>query len=269
MNDLRIAGRSNSAVPERIASNGGASQRRLKHLVLVDAVEWSDRFPPESPFRDVRRWFARWLEGIPDLRLTRVAATEDVIGTIGKGVDGVILSGSPRDAWRDDPINERMCALVGLCRDRSLPFLGVCYGHQILARALCGQVAPHPDGLELGNTWVDLSSAAQTSDLFDGLPARLNALSSHADAVLTMPPGAELLVRGSHTRIQGIRFGRVLYGVQFHPETDPDTLRFLWSVRRDAWRSRVTFDLDRALDGLHPTPEAANILRNFATRVVA
>jgi GMP synthase (glutamine-hydrolysing) len=158
--------------------------------------------------------------------------------------------------------------VVGVCRERGIPFLGVCYGHQVLARALGGRVGRHPDGLELGNTPVTLTPAGRECALFDGLPDRFDVLSSHADAVLDLPPGAELTASGGFTPCQGFLFGPRLLGVQFHPESDPDTLRFLWSVRRDDWRPRVRFDLDHVLEHLEPTPVASRILRNFATRVV-
>jgi GMP synthase (glutamine-hydrolysing) len=235
----------------------------------VDAVVWSPHYPPSSPSRDVRQWFARWLEGLPGLRLTRIAADDDVLGALREDVDGVILSGSPRDAWADDPVNERLCNLVVHCREKSVPFLGVCYGHQILGRALGATVARHPAGLELGNTPVTLTASGLASPLFAGFPPRFDVLSSHVDAVLTLPPAADLLARGEFTEIQGFQCGSTLYGVQFHPETDPETLRFLWSVRRPVWRSRVSFDLDQVLDHLQSTPLAATLLRNFVTHILA
>ena len=144
----------------------------------------------------------------------------------------------------------------------------MCYGHQILGRALGAKVGRHPGGLELGNTPVELTEAGLRSPLFAGLPAAFDVLSSHADAVLDLPASCELTVRGQFTPIQGIQWKQLLFGVQFHPETDPDTLRFVWSVRRDAWRDRVSFDLDRQLEEMRPTPHAAQILRNFVTHLI-
>ncbi|MCL4178068.1 MAG: type 1 glutamine amidotransferase [Verrucomicrobia bacterium] len=242
---------------------------RARHVVLVDAVVWSSAYPADDPRREVRSWFARWLEGYPGVRVTRMAAEDDLLGAVASGVDGVIVSGSPRDAWAADPVNERLCQLVLHCRERALPFLGVCYGHQILGRALGASVARHPGGLELGNTPVELTAAGRSCELFAGFPPSFEVLSSHADAVLNLPDGAELLVRGAFTEIQGFRCGPSLYGVQFHPEMDPEILRFLWSTRRELWRPRVSFDLDQVLEELRPAPQAVGVLGNFVTRVIA
>ncbi len=242
---------------------------RPKRLLLVDAVLWSSAYPAVDSRKDVSRWYSRWLESLPDVRLACVSAESDVLQAVRAGVDGVIISGSPRDAWNEDPVNLRLCEVILHCRDHGIPLLGVCYGHQVLGRALGGVVARHPGGFELGNTPVTLTPVGRMSPLFRDLPLDFDVISSHADAVLEMPPGAELTVRGTFTENQGFHWRDLLHGVQFHPETDPDTMRFIWSTRRDTWRSRVSFDLDQILDRLQPTPVAGNILRNFAKYIVS
>lgn len=246
----------------------GPTSSAIRRVLLVDAVTWSPAYPASSPFRNVYQWYARWFSDLPHIQLIPLPAEENVLGAVTSGLDGVILSGSPRDAWTDDPVNHRLTEVVRHCQDQEIPLLGVCYGHQILARALGAKVGRHPEGLELGNTPVELTVAGQVSPLFAGFPERFDVLSSHADAVLDLPPGAELLARGRHTKTQAFSWGDRLFGVQFHPETDPETLRFLWNPRRETWRSRVRFDLDGVLDNLRPTPMAVNVLRNFVLRIL-
>jgi GMP synthase (glutamine-hydrolysing) len=205
---------------------------------------------------------------LPGIALDGVNAGADALSAVRAGVDGVIISGSARDAWNEDPVNLELCELVGICRDKDIPVLGVCYGHQLLARALGGVVARHPGGLELGNTPLQLTSDGLVSPLFVGFPERFDVLSSHADAVLTLPPECELLAKGDFTLNQAFHSKNRFFGVQFHPETDPEVLRFIWSVRRDTWRSKVTFDLDHTLDNLRPAPMAANLLRNFVRNII-
>lgn len=241
---------------------------RLKKVLLIDVVFWSSSYPAAHPLKDVFHWYSRWLADLPDVKIERVSAEADPLAAVRSGVDGAIITGSPRDAWNDDPVNHKLCDVVAACRECNTPVLGVCYGHQLLGRALGGVVGRHPHGLELGNTEVELTSAGQQSPLLAGLPPRFGVLSSHLDAVLEMPPGAELLVRGQFTVNQGFVWNNLLFGVQFHPEMDPEVLRFLWNPRRETWRPKVAFDLDRTLDSLQPTPLAPNILRNFVTQVI-
>jgi GMP synthase (glutamine-hydrolysing) len=239
-----------------------------RRVLLVDAVNWSSAYPTGSPFRDVLAWYARWFAPPTQVRWSRVGAEDDLDQALAQRPDGVVLSGSPRDAWSDDPVNDRLIGLVQRCREQPLPFLGVCYGHQILGRACGGRVGRHPKGLELGNTPVELTEAGKGSPLFAGFTPRFDVLSSHADALFDLPPGAELLARGDFTEIQAFQAGDRLFGVQFHPETDPDTLRFLWKPRRESWQPRVRFDLDAVLADLRPTPLAAQVLHNFVTHII-
>ena len=235
---------------------------------MIDAVSWSDAYPPNSPFRNVTHWYARRLADLTGVSLRVVPAESGLIRTIRRHADAVIISGSPRDAWSDDPMNGKLCEVIHECADVEVPFLGVCYGHQLLGRALGGEVGPHPEGLELGTVLLELTHAGQNFPLFDGLPPKFDALLSHADAVLTLPPKCELLVTGDFTQIQAFHRDHLLMGVQFHPEMDPDTLRFIWSVRRDKWRDKVNFDLDQRLDSLQPTPFASKVLANFVTHFI-
>jgi len=243
-------------------------KKQPKRVFLVDAVVWSEAYPESHPLKDVARWYRRWLADLDGVELRRLPAEADLLSAVGQGTDALIISGSPRDAWNGDPINGKLCDLVLACRDRGLPVLGVCYGHQILARALGGVVARHPGGLELGNVEVELTGPGRASPLFEGLPDRFEVLSSHADTVLELSGECQLTLRGGFTPIQGFQCQPGLFGVQFHPETDPDTLRFIWSRRRDTWRPKVAFNLDTTLDTLRPTPWAGQILRNFVTHIV-
>src|ERR1043166_7359598 len=114
-----------------------------KQILLIDAVTWSPAYPAQDPLRDVGGWFRRHLASVPGLDLRVVNAESDLWPALQSGTStrGVIISGSPRDAWVDDPVNTRLCEFIAECRDRSVPVLGVCYGHQILGRALEGIVA--------------------------------------------------------------------------------------------------------------------------------
>jgi GMP synthase (glutamine-hydrolysing) len=241
---------------------------RIKRVLLINAVVWS---PPEvgnGPLAQVDHWYARWIKDLPGIELLARPPVSDLLATVNSDLAGVILSGSPRDAWSDDPINTLLCEVILACRDREVPFLGVCYGHQLLGRALGGRVAPHSQGLELGNTDVELTDEGRRSALFQGFPSRFSVLSSHADEVVQLPEGGELLVRGDFSLNQGFHCENRLFGVQFHPETDPEVLRFIWSTRLEKWRQRVSFSLEDRLAGLQATPMAGNVLRNFVTQIM-
>jgi GMP synthase (glutamine-hydrolysing) len=248
--------------------SGRLSIPRRKEVLLINAVNWSAEYPARHPLRNVTGWYQSRFVHSPEVNLCVVAADRGLRRAMKNGTQAVIISGSPRDAWSDDAINQRLCDVIFECQERKLPFLGICYGHQLLGRALGGKVARHPRGLELGNVPVRLTRAGKRFPLFNGFPAQFDVLLSHADAVLELPSDCELLVTGQHTRVQAFQAGHLLMGVQFHPELDPESLRFIWSQRRERWRHKVDFDLDRRLDTLRATPIVNRVLNNFVDHFI-
>ena len=123
---------------------------------------------------------------------------------------GIILSGGPQsvyseDAYRIDP---------GLL-ELGAPVLGICYGHQLLARMLGGEVERTGEA-EYGRAELRVVG---DSLLLEGLPERQTVWMSHADAVTAVPDGffCAASTDGSPAAVMEDA-GRGLFGVQFHPE---------------------------------------------------
>lgn len=94
-----------------------------------------------------------------------------------------------------------------------VPVLGICFGAQVVARALGGTVTAMP-ATQLG--WFDIAGDPAT-----GLPAGTWA-QYHGDTVSTVPAAADLLATDGFGT-QAFRVGRTL-AVQFHPEASADVL---------------------------------------------
>jgi GMP synthase (glutamine-hydrolysing) len=108
---------------------------------------------------------------------------------------------------------------------------GICFGHQLLAQALGGEVQKNPRGREMGTVPVDRSG---DDPLFAGVPERFLANVTHLDTVIRPPPGAAVLARSAKDEHQAIRFAERCYGVQFHPEMDGEVIRGYVEARREA-----------------------------------
>ena len=93
------------------------------------AVTWAPAYPASHPLRDCGQWFRRHLPESVNLHV--VTAEADLLPALN-GARGVIISGSPRDAWNDDPVNARLCGLVHACR------LGRSPPEPLTAGARCG-----------------------------------------------------------------------------------------------------------------------------------
>lgn len=96
------------------------------------------------------------------------------------------------------------------------PYLGICLGAQLLARALGASVTPHPTGQrEIGYYPVLPTSAGQGV-----FPGPLMVYQWHQEG-FTLPLGSQLLATGTTFPHQAFGYGKRAYGLQFHPEITP------------------------------------------------
>lgn len=181
-----------------------------------------------------RACFDACLRDEPKVVFEYTTARDPQLCRRAKVSDGVILGGSENSAWEDTAFNDLLLDLIAICRNNEIPFFGICFGAQLLGRALGGNVARHPDGIELGTTSVRISQKGRQHFLFRGLrKTSIQTVEAHSDAVLTLPPDCELLASTEHTPVQAFSFRGLLTGVQFHPEMDGHDLRCLWDAFRE------------------------------------
>ncbi|WP_459193043.1 type 1 glutamine amidotransferase [Halosimplex sp. J119] len=171
--------------------------------------------------------------------------------------DGVVVTGSRASVYWDeewiDPTKEWVEAAI----DRGLPCLGVCYGHQLLADVLGGTVESMGE-YEIGYRTVE---RAGDSRLLAGLDEEFTVFTTHSDAVVELPPGAERLATNEYG-VHGFRKDRV-FGVQFHPEYDVQTAEEV-TKGKDLPEERIR----SVLDGITPENfdaacEAKQVFDNF------
>jgi GMP synthase (glutamine-hydrolysing) len=137
-----------------------------------------------------------------------------------RGYDRIILSGSKTSALDDAPWIETLHRFVGKALDESIPYLGVCFGHQTLARVVSGQskVCRKAQTPEIGWTKIEIVGE---SDLFEGLPRQFYSFSSHYEEVSELPSSLKNFARSLDCAIQAFQLeGKPVYGIQFHPEKD-------------------------------------------------
>ncbi|HWU46848.1 MAG TPA: glutamine-hydrolyzing GMP synthase [Humibacter sp.] len=123
---------------------------------------------------------------------------------------GIVLSGGPSSVY-DDGAPSFDAAIFGL----GIPTLGICYGFQVMATALGGEVA-HTGLREYGSTGVEITDAGV---LLAGQPAEQTAWMSHGDSVARAPEGFDVLASTASTPVAAFANDeKKLYGVQWHPE---------------------------------------------------
>jgi len=158
-----------------------------------------------------------------EIHTRRPAALDYPSAAAAATFDALVVSGSltRADAKDDWVIRETNWVLAWL--DSGKPFLGVCFGHQLMCRALQERagvreaVGPAATA-EHGDTKIQVTDRSRTR-LFRGLPEMLVVQSAHQDEVRTPPSGWLVTARSDACAVQAIEHPeRWQFGVQFHPE---------------------------------------------------
>lgn len=124
---------------------------------------------------------------------------------------GIILSGGPASVY-DADAPKLSYSLLDIFK---CPVLGICYGLQMIAAELGGEVRPSTNR-EYG--YARLRVTDQNSPIFKGLPAEMDVWMSHGDHIINVPEGIHVTAQTADAlnAFEGLS-GRI-YGVQFHPE---------------------------------------------------
>lgn len=146
-----------------------------------------------------------------------------------------------------------------------LPVLGICYGHQLLGHALGGVVTNHPAGLELGQTQIEMASAAQDDPVFSVLPQQFQAYTTHMQSVIKLPEGAFVFGSSQFEAHHAVRFAPAAWGVQFHPEFDQKIMRSY--IRHQRARLKSDIEMNALIEKVQPLPEAGAVLLRFCQLV--
>ncbi len=134
-----------------------------------------------------------------------------------KEVDAIVISGSKTSAFDQSPWVVALEKLLAKAHQGRLPILGICFGHQLLIRAIYGKENLCPSkNPERG--WITVQQTTE-SLLWKGIDPTLWVPANHGEEVTQLPPQARILARSTQCDVQAFHIeASRTYGVQFHPE---------------------------------------------------
>lgn len=209
--------------------------------------------------------FAHWIRVAAGLDRDHAAVVDVAAGDAlprRAGYAGVLVTGSPAMVTERHPWSERSAEWLREAVQAGLPVFGICYGHQLLAHALGGEVGDNPAGREMGTVELHLTDAAAADPLFAALPKAFPAQATHVQTVLRPPPQATVLAQSDQDACQAFRWGDAAWGVQFHPEFSVERMRGYVQARADVLRDAGHCPRSR-WRSIGAAPQARRVLRQF------
>ncbi|KAI7196624.1 class I glutamine amidotransferase-like protein [Hortaea werneckii] len=167
----------------------------------------------------------------PELDISKFDVVNHEIYPNLEDVDGILLTGSKFNSFDNDPWILKLVEFTKkvLAQNR-VRLIGVCFGHQIIGRALDVKVGRSNDGWEVAVVPVDLTEKGK--QLF-GIP-QLAIHQMHQDTVFAYPSSVEPLGHSPRCQVQGMYSKHRLITVQGHPEFNGDIVSELLERRRES-----------------------------------
>lgn len=145
-------------------------------------------------------------------------------------LQAVLITGSPAGVYEDHPWLDPLREFIRKAYARRTPMVGICFGHQIIADALGGEVRKSEKGWGMGRHTYRIVSRP---GYFDLPRASVSIACSHQDQVITAPAEAQVLLASDFTPNAGLHYanGRTLT-FQPHPEFEDGYASALVEMRR-------------------------------------
>ena len=185
-----------------------------------------------------------------------------------RGYDGIFLSGSPHGAYEDVPFILREHDLIREAANLAIPMLGICFGSQILASALCGRDQVfRRSTCEIGYKTLPLTAAASTDKLSQDLREEVRMFVWHNDEVRADHPDMTILAYSDDCPNQIWRHRDAdIWGIQGHPEITR-THAPIWFEENRARMEADGADIEILKAQADEAAEAKTMLTRFAELV--
>tara|TARA_R110002073_G_scaffold184395_2_gene342789 strand:- start:13158 stop:13871 length:714 start_codon:yes stop_codon:yes gene_type:complete len=164
-------------------------------------------------------------------------------------LEGIVITGSKYGVYDNPAWIEPLRAFIRAAYAAKTPMLAVCFGHQILADALGGDVRLAPNGWQLGRQTYRFTD--ERPACFNDLPEEIALLASHQDQVLAPPPCATTFLASPGCPHAGLIYDNgAALSLQPHPEFDRDYATAVVGLRRgDPLDADEVAALVRRIDG--------------------
>jgi GMP synthase-like glutamine amidotransferase len=184
------------------------------HIGLIECDDVAGRFPGiEGGYREMFK--ALLAPQIPALRLSYYEAHQGRLPRSPSDCDAWLCTGSKHSVYDEQNWIDELAAFIDRIAHARVPFVGICFGHQMLAHALGGEVARAPGGWGVG---VLEAEVLQREPWMEPPRTTLRLHHMHADQILRLPKRSVVLARSPHCDVEMFRVGESMLGIEGHPE---------------------------------------------------
>jgi GMP synthase-like glutamine amidotransferase len=199
------------------------------HIALLGCDDVPERFRHiAGGYRDMFEALLR--PAVPDLELEWFDVVQGELPASADTCDAYVCTGSRYSVYEDREWIAKLKDYVRRLHDARKPFVGVCFGHQMLAEALGGEVKPAEQGWGVG---VHAMRITQQEPWMQPQRTDCRLQYMHADQVQSLPPESVVLAAARHCPVAMFRVGEHMLGIEGHPEFPAPYVEALVQSRRE------------------------------------
>ncbi|NQY93467.1 MAG: glutamine amidotransferase [Campylobacteraceae bacterium] len=166
-------------------------------------------------YGDMEDWIVQYIDDV-DVNVVNIQNNE-ALPAIDECL-GVIITGSHTMVTQEFSWSLSIEKFIRTLFIYKIPLLGICYGHQLIAKSLGGTVDYHEKGMELGCVEIQSNDHAKNDPIFKHLPTTFKAHVIHSQSIIKLPKHAILLASNEYEETHAFKLDPCTWGVQFHPE---------------------------------------------------
>ncbi len=145
-------------------------------------------------------------------------------------LDAVLITGAAAGVYDDEPWMDSLFDFIRWTGAASIPQVGICFGHQAIAKAFGAQVQKSAKGWGIGRHVYDIHARP---DWMVGEEQAFSLGVSHQDQVESLPPGAACIASSAFTPFAALHYpAQTALSFQGHPEFSPEFSCALYSLRK-------------------------------------
>ena len=188
------------------------------------------------------------LIGDTKMTFTNYAVVDGTFPADVSDYDGYLITGSRHGVYEDLPFIEQLMTFIQKCYAKNIPQVGICFGHQALAKALGGRVEKSTKGWGVGIRQVNV---AKTTNWMTKGADTLDLIYVHQDQVIELPSNAVHIAGDDFCPNAAFAMGDTVFSIQGHPEFDKGYVHELLAIRGDEMGEMVSQTAQDSLAGDH------------------
>jgi len=226
----------------------------MKYLYILKVGETFSS--TKEKFNDFEYWIIRFLKN-KNIKVINIEKNGKLPHI--RSAKGFIITGSHSMVTQELFWSVKLEKYIQKVSKTTLPLLGICYGHQLIAKALGGRSDFNKKGKEIGV--VKIKKIALDL-LLKSIPKRFYAYETHYQSVVKLPRGAKVLAKNYKENHQAVRFTKNIWGVQFHPEFDEHIMKeYILNQKEDL--EKLGFSIEKLLQNTKRCDISTRVLINF------